>query len=40
MERIITAINPYRLDVGILDNPFSRDLRRRSAGREVRVVLK
>lgn len=39
MERIITAINPYRLDAGFLDNSFSCDIRRRPAVRKVRDLL-
>ena len=38
MERIIKVINDYRPDAGFLDNSFSCDIRRRPAGREVRVV--
>ena len=39
MERIITTGNDYRLDVGSVGLGVSCHLRRRPAGREVRVVL-
>ena len=40
MERTITVINGNRLDVGSVGLGVSCCLRRRSAGRKVRVVLK
>ena len=40
LERTITVINDYRLDAGSVGLGVSCDLRRLSAGREVRVVLK